>query len=75
MFPTNVLEKIKTLFLFKLCCLWDNAGKCGRGRQATDRQFNSTQKRCALLATWVRQEYCHSLYVIFMAFPLQHRLD
>jgi len=42
-FPTKVLEKINTHFMFsnffflkKLCCLWDNVGKYCRARQATD---------------------------------------
>ena len=42
MFRTEVIEKIKTHFMFispprrKLYRLWDNVEECGRVRQATD---------------------------------------
>jgi len=42
MFQTNLVEKIKARILYLttfprwLCCLWDNVGKYGRARQATD---------------------------------------
>jgi hypothetical protein len=77
MFQARVVEKIKThilcwkTFSRKSCLLWDNVGKCGRARQATDDIIWRMRFAC-----WITKPRIHtrSEYLMFIAFPLQQRL-
>ena len=77
MFQTNIVEKIKTQFIFnnfvfrKSWRLWDNVGKYRTSRQATD----VSTVRLMSIACWIPKAInTQSQDVISIAFPLQHWL-
>jgi len=56
----------KHFFFLKSCRLWDNVGKHGRGRQATDDDI----RRRWRFACWItKATNTHSKYVILIGFP------
>jgi len=67
---TNVVEKIKTHFMFNFsrtsCRLWDNVLKYGRPDQDTD---DSIIRRMPFACCLPKATKTHSEYVIFVAFP------
>jgi hypothetical protein len=77
MFRINVVEKIKTRFMFNnfffqnLCRLWDNVEKYCRAEQATDGNI----ARRVRIACWITKATdTHSQYVVFIAFLPQQLL-
>jgi len=73
----KTVDEIKTHFMFnnvfsrKSCRLWDNVGKYGRARQATD---DNIIRRMRFACLMPKATNTHSEYVILIAFPLQQWL-
>jgi hypothetical protein len=77
MFETKVVDKIKThilcsiMFFRKSCRLWDNVGKYGTARQATDDNIIRRMR----FACWITKATdARSEYVILISVPRQKGL-
>ena len=79
MYPTNIVEKIKTQNLCTIkfffprtsCRLCDNVEKCGITRQTTD---DNTIRRMPFTGRLIKATVTHSEYVIFIGFTWQQCL-
>jgi hypothetical protein len=63
---------LQNLFFRKSCCLWGNAEKCDKARQA----INENITQGTPVACWItKDKHTHSEHVVLIAFPLQQRLS